>query len=117
MRKNGTLSASDGATLEVYAETKAAWIQAKADVQVNGQIITETRITRSGAEYTVQTVNPSVKIAQEASRQLLNLAKVLGLTPQTREKVKRARTTTGAAQFAPGTVGAMLAARKKEQVC
>lgn len=106
MRKRGSLTPGDSPTLAVYAETVASWCQAKSDVAKRGQILCETRFSKSGTEYTVEVLNPSVRIMQDASRQLLALAKSLGLSPDTREKIKTPKAKTEK-QFVPkkGTAG------------
>lgn len=91
LRAKGTLAKTDAATLEIYCEVKSSWILAKRDVQERGQVIEETRYSKSGDSYTVRVVNPSVPIQRDSERQLLQLTKALGLSPDAREKVRRTR--------------------------
>src|SRR5258708_30267605 len=89
LRKKGTLSSCDSATVEIYAEVKATWLQAKADVLARGTILTETRYSKAGNEYTVDVVNPNVKIKADSEKQMLSLTRSLGLAPDARDKVRR----------------------------
>src|SRR5215472_9901941 len=88
MRKRGALTPGDAPSLELFALVKEQMMQASRDVAKRGQIITETKPTKSGSTYEVETLNPSVRIFNECSRQMLMLAKSLGLSPDSREKVK-----------------------------
>ena len=106
MRARGTISAGDVPALEVYAEVSARWIAAKRDVATRGIIVTATKHDKQGQEYTVETTNPCLTIVQDCERQLLSLAKALGLTPDTRDRVKATGRATDAAPKA-GTVAAM----------
>jgi P27 family predicted phage terminase small subunit len=91
LRAKGTLAKTDAATLEIYVEVKSTWIDAKADVVARGQLVDEQRYSKSGDPYTVTIINPSVQIQRDSERQLLQLTKALGLSPDTREKVRRTR--------------------------
>lgn len=91
LKAKGTLAKTDAGTLEVYAEVKASWIMAKRDEHERGQVIEEERFSKSGDRYTVRIVNPSMQIARDCSRQLLQLLKALGLSPDAREKVRGVR--------------------------
>jgi P27 family predicted phage terminase small subunit len=92
LRRRGTLTADTGPTLAIYAECVATWEVAKADIIARGQIISETRFSKSGTEYQIDVVNPSMKIKENCERQALAVLKALGLSPDAREKVKKART-------------------------
>lgn len=113
MRKRGSLTPGDSPTLAVYAETVAQWVKAKADVEARGQILTEQRFSKSGAQYTVEVLNPSVRIQQDASRQLLALAKSLGLSPDSREKIKTPKPKKAKQAAQPAIVAALLEFKRK----
>jgi P27 family predicted phage terminase small subunit len=87
MRRTGTLSAGDAPTLAVYACVYSKWVQATKDVRERGFEIETTRTNKRGEEYTTSVVNPSVKIATDSERQLLALAKALGLSPDSRGRI------------------------------
>jgi P27 family predicted phage terminase small subunit len=91
LKAKGTLAKTDAATLEIYCEVKSTWVIAKADVVKRGQLVEEKRYSKSGDPYTVTIINPSVQIQRDSERQLLALTKSLGLAPDSREKVKRAK--------------------------
>jgi P27 family predicted phage terminase small subunit len=106
MRPRGNISAGDVPALEVYAEVGARWQAAKKDVATRGIIVTQTRHDKQGNEYTVEVTNPCLAIVQDCERQLLALAKALGLTPDTRAKVLPTKAAQ-AAEAKPGTAAAM----------
>jgi P27 family predicted phage terminase small subunit len=106
MRQRGTISAGDVPALEVYAEVSARWQAAKKDVATRGIVVTVIKQDKQGNEYATEVTNPCLAIVQDCERQLLSLAKALGLTPDTRERVKpTGRAKDQAAK--PGTVAAM----------
>jgi len=105
MAKRKTLTADSGATLEIYAEVSARWIRAKHEVESRGQVIDETRFSRGGAAYVVHVPNPSLKIQCECEKQLLTLARALGLSPDTREKVRVTRLAPQDEPIVPGSIG------------
>jgi len=108
MRARGTLSAGDAPILQVYAEVSARWIAAKRDLAERGIIVRVTRHDKQGAEYSVEATNPCLAIVQDCERQMLSHAKALGLTPDSRERVKPAKTKdSDAGQAVPGSVAAM----------
>jgi P27 family predicted phage terminase small subunit len=106
MRARGTISAGDVPALEVYAEVSARWQAAKADVAVRGIVVSVVKHDKQGNEYTTEMTNPCLAVVQDCERQLLALAKALGLTPDTRERVKPTARSK-AAQAKPGSVAAM----------
>lgn len=107
LRKKGTLSSTDSAVLEVYSEVKATWIAAKADVLSRGTLLTETRFSKAGNEYTVEIVNPNVKIKADSEKQMLSLTRSLGLAPDAREKVRRVSQKKKKSELAPGSAAAL----------
>jgi phage terminase small subunit len=66
-------------------------LKATLDVDARGFEIEETRHSKNGSEYTVFVPNPSLRIQADAERQLLALQKALGLSSDSREKVKKAK--------------------------
>jgi P27 family predicted phage terminase small subunit len=101
--KRGTVTPGDVATLAVYAEVFARWIQAKQ--QIGDQLMIETEAADShGQVRIVQRLNPLLKIVQNCERQLLTIAKNLGLTPKDRESVKPTR-QNGDDDIIPGSLG------------
>jgi phage terminase small subunit len=119
MRARGTLTKGDSETLELWAVTKASWILARRDIEKEGQKITETRFSKSGDEYQVTIINPSVKIARDALQQLLSLAAKMGLHVLDRTKAKKARGAITKRDLPPNSLGAMFPNmfKKGEKVC
>lgn len=109
MRKNGTLSAGDAPTLAVYACVYSKWIQATKDVRERGFEIETTRTRRDGSTYETTAINPSVKIATDSERQLLALAKALGLSPDSRGRIMPTKEPKSKKWTPkPGSIGALL---------
>jgi P27 family predicted phage terminase small subunit len=106
LKQRGTLSAGDGPTLEIYAETRARWIAAKKDLAERGLQIIVTMLDKNGNAVEREKTNPNLKVAEVCEKQLLALAKSLGLTPDTREKVKPPRPDPADAPLAPTSMAA-----------
>jgi P27 family predicted phage terminase small subunit len=98
-----TLTAGDFATLAVYAEVFARWIQAKA--AIGKELMVEVTFTDSnGKAHTSQRLNPLLKVAENCEGRLLALAKTLGLTPVDREKAKPTKDIPDSDELVPGTL-------------
>jgi P27 family predicted phage terminase small subunit len=111
MKSRGTLSKGDGEALELWSRTKARYSVASKALADEGLIITETRYSKSGNEYTVQIPNPHLKIVEQCERALQQMAAKLGLNPMDRSKVKPTKGhRAGAAKFVPkeGTAAALM---------
>jgi P27 family predicted phage terminase small subunit len=79
LEERGTLVPSDEATIAVYAECHARWIQAKRELG-NSLMIT-TEVTDSHGQVRIVTrLNPLLKVVDSTEQRLLALAKSLGLT-------------------------------------
>jgi len=115
LRKRRTLSAGDAVTLTVYARVYSKFVRANDDVNERGFEIEVTKTGKDGNPYETTIPNPCVLIATNTERQLLQLAKSLGLTPDTRERVKPTKPTEGSepVSYAPGTLGALVQFTKK----
>jgi P27 family predicted phage terminase small subunit len=91
LEQRGTLSRADGASIALYCETHARWLQAKGDVAAHGIIVETTVLDRSGEQVTTRKQNPALKIAENAERSLRAFLREFGMTPQSRERVKPAK--------------------------
>lgn len=91
LESRGTLDPGAGPTLEVYAETRARWLEAKADIAARGLQIEVQKATSKGELYTVTAENPMLKIAESCESALQQLTKQLGIAPDAREKVKKVK--------------------------
>jgi P27 family predicted phage terminase small subunit len=111
LKKRRTVSAGDAPTLAVYAVVYSKWVKATADVNERGFEVEVERTNKAGEIYTATVPNVAVRVATDCERQLLQLAKSLGLTPDSREKIKptKASEKDSSYQPEPGTVGAELA--------
>ena len=65
----------------------ARFLEAKADVEKRGMMITVTKSTSKGDLYTTEIENPMLAIQVDAEAQLLQITKQLGIAPDAREKV------------------------------
>jgi len=96
----GTATSGDFATLAVYAEVYARWIAAKQQLGTEFIVVTQTT-DNNGKLNTVERPNPLIKVVEAAEARLLALAKSLGLTPDTRDRVRKTKTTKEAEQVNP----------------
>jgi P27 family predicted phage terminase small subunit len=86
-----TLDPGAGPTLELYATTKARWLECMADLDKRGLMVTVTKATSKGDLYEVEIENPMLEIAQNCESALMQLTKTLGIAPDAREKVKKVK--------------------------
>ena len=106
LEQRRTLTPGDYATLTVYSEVFARWIQAKKEI--GDALMIETQVTdNNGNLRTVTRLNPLIKVAEACESRLLALTKSLGLTPVDRDK---ARTTSGVAknEVIPGSMADLM---------
>lgn len=88
LMERGTATEGDFAIAAVHAEVYARWITCKA--QIGDDLMVVTQVTdNNGNLRTVSRLNPLIKVAQQCEARLQSLAKDLGLTPVTRDKVKQ----------------------------
>ena len=102
LEKRGTVTEGDVATLAVYAELLARWIQCEREI---GQelMIESVVLDNNGMPHKQRKVNPLLKVANACETRLLALAKTLGLTPVDRDKVKRTAVGTDE-EIIPGSM-------------
>ncbi len=110
LKQRGTLSKGDSESLEMWARTKARYIRCSMAVADEGEVVEETRFSKSGDEYTIKVKNPNLTIVEQCERALQAMAKSLGLTVADRSKVKATRGTAAAKRDdkwtpTPGTYG------------
>jgi P27 family predicted phage terminase small subunit len=91
LESRSVLDPGAGATLEMWAITKARWNDCIADINARGLMVEVTKATSKGGIYTVTTENPMLKIAETCEAQLQQLSKALGIEPASREKVKKVK--------------------------
>jgi len=105
LEERGTVTEGDFATLAVYAEVYARWIQCKREMG-DALMVTTTVLDSNGVARSVTRVNPLLKIAQACESRMLSLVKALGLTPIDREKVKQTNVNEKE-EVVPGSMGAL----------
>jgi P27 family predicted phage terminase small subunit len=100
-----TLTEGDIATIVLYAETSARWIETKKQVATEGLMIVTKMKDSNGALHDVRRLNPLVKIMQADEAKLLTLSKELGLSPVTRDRVRQTKNKAGGnLTVVPGSV-------------
>lgn len=92
LSERGHATSGDFVTLSLYAEAMARWIFLKADLQPppvgRGMLIRVPVTDSNGAVHWKEISNPSRKDVSAIERQILALAKALGLTAVDRDKVR-----------------------------
>jgi P27 family predicted phage terminase small subunit len=91
LESRSVLDPGSGPTLELWATTKATWIEAKADLDRRGLQIEIQKVTSKGELYTTTIENPMLKIVDNCVATLQQLTKSLGIDPSAREKVKKVK--------------------------
>ena len=104
------LTPADATAIELYCVTLVAWRNERILLEQEGSLINFTMF-KSGHEITNTVPNPRSKVCRNLARQLLDLAKELGITPRSRAAVK---TLPPKAAPRPGTVAYMEAKSKTE---
>jgi|HubBroStandDraft_1064217.scaffolds.fasta_scaffold156152_3 P27 family predicted phage terminase small subunit len=110
LESRGTLDPGAGPTLELYATTKARWLECMEDLNRRGLQIEITKATSKGDLYTITADNPMLKIAQDCEAQLMQLTKTIGIAPDAREKVRKVKPVARAS-----AVPAWLASRQARE--
>jgi P27 family predicted phage terminase small subunit len=107
LEERGTVTPGDYATLAVYSEVFARWVQSKREI--GDELMVTTTITdNNGTARTVTRLNPLLKVAQNCESRMLSLVKELGLTPVSREKAKPTSLNEQEHEAQPGTVAYMV---------
>lgn len=86
----GTETPGDFAALAVFCECYCRWVQAKRELGTN-LMIEDVVLDSHGQQVTRRKLNPLLKVVEAAEKNVLILARELGLTPLLREKVKPAK--------------------------
>jgi P27 family predicted phage terminase small subunit len=106
LEDRSTVTAGDFATLAVYGEVFARWVQCKREIG-DELMVSTTVLDSNGASKVVTRLNPLLKVAQVCESRMLSLLKELGLTPAAREKVKQTQ-PVATEEIIEGSVGWML---------
>lgn len=99
--KRKTETPGDYAALSVYCECYSRWVKAKHTLAAQGLQIEVTVLDSNGAAHTNTKLNSLLRVVENCESRLLALAKSLGLTPDTREKVKPAKHKKPPKQLTP----------------
>jgi len=83
-----TCTEGDMQVLHLYAELHVRWVKARRKVDELGEVVTDTRLDSNGTAHEVLRKNPWLTVAQESEKQMHNILRDLGLTPNARTKVK-----------------------------
>lgn len=98
-----TLAEADYYAIFVLAECWARYLAAKSALGTNF-IITTTVQNKKGEPFEVEKENSLVKIVEACEARLLTLSKALGLSPDSRDKVKQLQDGPGEREVIPGSV-------------
>lgn len=112
LEQRGHLTPADYGVLFIYSEIFARWLSAKQKLGDELEVTT-TIVDSHGEPHEKKVLNPLLDVVTSCERQLLALQKTLGLTPDARDKVKRAAPGGEVVQFKPGSLGAYLQENKK----
>jgi P27 family predicted phage terminase small subunit len=105
--QRGHLTPADYGVLFVYSEIFARWLSAKQKLGDELEVTT-TIMDSHGDPHEKKVLNPLLDVVTSCERQLLALQKTLGLTPDARDKVKKAAPGGEVVTFRPGSLGAFL---------
>jgi P27 family predicted phage terminase small subunit len=83
-----TVTAGDQEILRLYVVQFDRHERALGRLLTEGDIVDVEAVSKSGELYTVQKVNPSLKIAEVCETKMASILSALGLTPRTRTQVK-----------------------------
>jgi P27 family predicted phage terminase small subunit len=107
LEDRGTITEGDVATLAVYAELLARWIQCKREI--GKELMVESIVLdNNGMPHKQKKLNPLLKVAATCETRLLALAKSLGLTPIDRDKVKRTVDSDTEEKYPEGSMGDLM---------
>lgn len=102
-----TETVGDFAALGVFCEVYVRWVQAKKELGTELMIL-DPVTDNHGEVFFRKKLNPLLKVVEAAEKNLVVLAVQLGLTPISRDKVKKAAGQEPPKAAKPGTVGWML---------
>jgi P27 family predicted phage terminase small subunit len=102
LERRRTLTSGDRLTIAVLAECFERWCTAKAELGT-AYTITVTITDKKGNVITTIKPNPLVKIVETCEARILSLQNALGLTPQSRDKVRPTQ-PDGSADVIPGSI-------------
>jgi P27 family predicted phage terminase small subunit len=82
------LTAGDGEILGLYCVLFDRHNRALAALEKEGEIVTQTRVSRGGEPYEIQARNPWLDVAKDCERQRVAILDRLGLNPRSKDAVK-----------------------------
>jgi P27 family predicted phage terminase small subunit len=98
-----TQTPGDWTALALFCEVYVRWVQAKKELGTE-LMIDDPVLDSNGQLHTRRKLNPLLKVVEAAEKNLLVMARELGLTPLMREKVKPAKEPESETA-GPATVG------------
>jgi P27 family predicted phage terminase small subunit len=102
-----TQTPGDWTAMSLFCETYARWVQAKKELGTQ-LMIDDPVLDSNGQLHTRRKINPLLKVVETAEKNLLIMARELGLTPAMREKVKPAKPADPSEKQPGATVGDLL---------
>jgi P27 family predicted phage terminase small subunit len=90
LESRGTLTELDGGALALHCVNFSRYLQAQEEIEKYGIVIVTTTLDSNGSPITSRKKNPAVSIASECERAMRSFLRELGLTPDSREKIRPA---------------------------
>ena len=90
LETRGTLTELDGGALALHCVNFSRYLQAQREIETHGIIIVATVLGSNGEPITSRKKNPACSIASECERSMRSFLRELGLTPDSRERVRPA---------------------------
>jgi P27 family predicted phage terminase small subunit len=87
--KRRVATSGDAEMISLYAVLWDRWQEANEHVESEGQIIAVQKLAKDGHTYTINIVNPWLKIAQVTEKQMTPAMLSLGLAVNSRDKAKQ----------------------------
>jgi P27 family predicted phage terminase small subunit len=101
LEQRRTVTAGDQEILRLYVVQFDRHERALGRLLTEGDIVDSEVVSKTGEVYTVQKVNPSLKIAEVCETKMANILTQLGLTPRTRTQVKETKAPKKAEEVFP----------------
>jgi P27 family predicted phage terminase small subunit len=90
LQERDHITPGDEEILRIYAELFTSQERARKHIADEGEIVLANSVSKSGEVYEVLKPNQWLKVALDCESKMLMILTQLGLTPATRNKVKRA---------------------------
>jgi P27 family predicted phage terminase small subunit len=90
LESRGTMTEADGGALALHCVNFSRYLEAQREIETHGIVIATTVLDKNGAPVTSRKKNPAVSIASECERAMRSFLRELGLTPDSRDRIRPA---------------------------